>query len=223
MQIKIDQIIHSHRKSIALIIRSDGKLVVRAPLRLSHARIQEFVSLKTNWILAQQEKAAARQILVHAFINGETFLFLGKSTPLELVDHAREALRLDACLRLRRSDQSQAGQVILKWYRQQARQILTSRVKLYAQKYALSYSKVRLSSARTRWGSCSSKGTLSFTWRLVMAPVEIIDYVVIHELVHLEIKNHSSDFWKKVQEYLPDYKKRRAWLKANGYQLDLGI
>lgn len=223
MQIKIDRIIHSHRRSIAIIIQSDGKLVVRAPLRLSHARIQQFVGLKTDWILSQQEKAATRQIPVHAFISGETFLFLGKSIPLELVDHPREALTLDTCFRLRRSDQSQAGQVFLKWYQQQARQIFTSCVQLFAQRYALSYSKIRLSSARTRWGSCSSKGTLSFTWRLVMAPVEVIDYVVIHELVHLEIKNHSSAFWKKVQEYLPDYKKRRAWLKAHGYQLDLGI
>ncbi|MFH2038195.1 MAG: SprT family zinc-dependent metalloprotease [Chloroflexota bacterium] len=222
MQIKIDQIIHSRRKSIAIIIQGDGKLVVRAPLRISKTRIQEFVLSKTDWIQAQQAKAASRKTPTHAFINGEVFLFLGKKIPLEIVENASRSLTFDTCFRLRKIDQPQAGGIFIKWYQEQARQIFTSRVKFFAQKYNFSYSKIRLSSARTRWGSCSSKGTLSFTWRLVMAPLEIIDYVVLHELVHLHIQNHSSLFWKKVQEYMPDYKKRRAWLKAHGYQLSLG-
>ena len=129
---------------------------------------------------------------------------------------------LDSCFRLGRSDQPRAREIFIKWYKQQARQIITDRVDFFAQKHAFNYAKIRLSSARTRWGSCSSRGTLSFTWRLVMAPMEIIDYVVIHELVHLEIQNHSSSFWKKVQEYLPDFKKKRAWLKEYGCLLNLG-
>ena len=222
MPVKIDQIIHSRRRSIAIIIQNDGKLVVRAPLRFSISRIQEFVLSKSDWILSQQAKAASRRAPAHAFIKGEDFLFLGKTFPLEIVDNSSKSLTLDSCFRLRKLDQSQAGAIFVKWYQEQARQIFTSRVKFFAQKYAFTYSKIRLSSARTRWGSCSSKGTLSFTWRLVMAPLEIIDYVVIHEMVHLEIQNHSSSFWKKVHEYMPDYKKRRTWLKAHGYQLVLG-
>ncbi len=222
MQIKIDQIIHSRRKSIAIIVEGDGRLVIRAPMRLSKTRIQEFVLTKTDWILAQQAKAASRQAPVHAFKHGETFLFLGKTIPLEITDNSFPSLMLDSCFRLRRSDQPRASEIFIKWYKQQARQIFTKRVQFFAQKHGFNYSKIRLSSARTRWGSCNSKGSLSFTWRLVMAPMDIIDYVVIHELVHLEIHNHSSVFWKKVQEYLPDYKKRRAWLKINGYQLGLG-
>jgi len=222
MQIKIDQIIHSRRKSIAIIIRGDGKLVVRAPLRLSKARIQEFIFTKKDWILDQQAKAASRQAPVHAFTRGETFLFLGKTIPLEITDNSSRSLTLDSCFQLRRSDQPQAREVFIKWYKQQARQVFTRRVEFFAQKHSLTYAKIRLSSAHTRWGSCSSKGTLSFTWRLVMAPMEIIDYVIIHELVHLEIQNHSSTFWKKVQEYLPDYKNRRAWLKEHGSLLNLG-
>jgi predicted metal-dependent hydrolase len=219
MKIEIDQIIHSRRKSVAIIIRGDGRLVVRAPLRLSNARIREFVLSKTDWILTQQAKTAHRKAPVHTFIEGEDFLYLGRNFPLEIVDDPKSALTLDERFHLRRTDQPQARVVFLKWYKQQARQIITDRVNFFAQKHAYNYSRIRLSSARTRWGSCNSKGSLSFTWRLVMAPIEIIDYVVIHELVHLEIHNHSSSFWKKVLEFMPDYKKRRSWLKENGYRL----
>ena len=114
------------------------------------------------------------------------------------------------------SAQGQAAQLFEQWYRQQARTVFTERVELYAQKYGFEYAKIRISSARTRWGSCSSKGTLSFTWRLVMAPLEIVDYVVVHELSHLREHNHSKAFWAQVAAILPDYKSRRKWLKVNG-------
>jgi len=78
---------------------------------------------------------------------------------------------------------------------------------------------IRISSARTRWGSCSSRGTLSFTYRLVMAPPDVVDYVVLHELVHTQIHNHSKTFWNKVAKLMPDYKPRLAWLKKNGKYL----
>lgn len=221
MEIKLDQIIHSRRKSIAIIVQSDGRLLIRAPLRLSNARIREFVLSKTDWILKQQAKAAKRKAPAHTYIGGDIFLYLGRKFPLEIVDDSREKLILKDRFRLRRSDQHQARQVFLNWYKKQARQVITDRVNFFAKKHAFSFSRIRLSSARTRWGSCNSRGTLSFTWRLVMAPIEIIDYVVLHELVHLEIQNHSAAFWKKVLEYMPDYKKRRSWLKEYGYNLNL--
>ncbi|MBK7452806.1 MAG: M48 family metallopeptidase [Anaerolineales bacterium] len=80
---------------------------------------------------------------------------------------------------------------------------------------------MKISSARTRWGSCSPDGTLNFTWRLVMAPLEVIDYVVIHELAHLRVKNHSSKFWDVVKAIDPQYKEKRKWLRENGGKLNL--
>jgi len=222
MQIKIDQLIRSKRKTIAIMIQRDGKLLVRAPLRVSIVHIQHFINEKTDWILAQQEKANAHLVPAHEYKDGEIFLFLGKKIPLELADPQKIPLILGSSFRLKRSEKEQARQVFTRWYQEQARRVIASRVEYFADQYNLSYSRIRLSSARTRWGSCSSKGTLSFTWRLVMAPQEVIDYVVIHELVHLEIKNHSAAFWAKVQEYVPDYKKKRAWLKTNGHLLELG-
>jgi predicted metal-dependent hydrolase len=92
-------------------------------------------------------------------------------------------------------------------------------VLVMARKHGFHYQKLRISSARTRWGSCSSSGTLSFTYRLVMAPPEVVDYVVVHELVHTQVRNHSKTFWTTVEEIMPDYKQRRTWLKKNGGSL----
>jgi predicted metal-dependent hydrolase len=222
MKIKIDQLIRSKRKSIALIVQRDGKLIVRAPVRLSEARITQFINTKSDWILTQQKKAASQQTPLREYMDGETFLFLGRKIPLKLVDHQDVPLKMDANFLLKRSQHKQAAQLFTRWYQKQARQVFTNRVEFFAQKNGFSYARIRLSSARTRWGSCSSKGTLSFTWRLVMAPPEVIDYVVLHELVHLQIKDHSAAFWARVQEYMPDYKKKRAWLKTNGYLLEIG-
>jgi predicted metal-dependent hydrolase len=107
------------------------------------------------------------------------------------------------------------------WYKQQARWVLAKRVEWFASRCKFTYTQVRISSAHTRWGSCSSRGTLSFTWRLVMAPLEVVDYVVVHELAHLRVKNHSPAFWKEVEAILPDYKARQKWLKTNGKLLTL--
>jgi predicted metal-dependent hydrolase len=107
------------------------------------------------------------------------------------------------------------------WYKQQARWVLAERVEWFASRFKFTFTQVRISSARTRWGSCSNRGSLSFTWRLVMAPLEVVDYVVVHELAHLRIKNHSPAFWKKVESILPDYKARQKWLKTNGGLLAL--
>ncbi len=107
----------------------------------------------------------------------------------------------------------------VEWYRKQARQLITARVKHYADLLGLNVNKIRISNARKRWGSCSAKNNLSFTWRLILAPLEIIDYVVIHELMHIFEKNHSRRFWARVEEFYPDYRKIRKWLKQNSQLL----
>jgi predicted metal-dependent hydrolase len=154
-------------------------------------------------------------------VDGSTFLYLGKAYPLTLVEHQRPALVFDRHFYLDRSNLPRAQAVFTAWYREQARGVLEQRVAWCARQYGLAAKGVRITSARTRWGSCSSRGTLNFTWRLVMAPLEIIDYVVIHELAHLKEKNHSPAFWQLVERMLPDFRWRRDWLKKNGHILAL--
>ncbi len=220
---KIDRLVRSNRKTIALIIQKDGTFIVRAPHRLSIQRILDVVKGRQAWIETQQ--ASIRQSWEafhrHSFTTGEAFYYLGNIYPLEIVETASQALSLDGRFYLRRRDLPQARQVFETWYRQRASEIMTERVGWYAAQYGFSYQRIRLTSALTRWGSCNPKGGLNFTWRLVMAPLAVIDNVVVHELVHTRIRNHSYEFWKQVQNIFPDYKTCDSWLKQNGPRLNL--
>ena len=107
------------------------------------------------------------------------------------------------------------------WYTTQANSLIAERVQWYAAKYGFEYHQVKITKAKTRWGSCSPNGNLNFSWRLIMAPMQAIDYVVVHELVHLHEKNHARGFWAQVEAILPDYVQQVRWLKSNGYRLKL--
>jgi predicted metal-dependent hydrolase len=217
MQIKINQTIHSNRKTLALIVKPDGSLIVRAPLRDSNESIQEFVEKNVQWIKKKQAEALATVPLApKQYIAGEMFMYLGNAYPLEIVKEQKKSLLLDDRFKLAQFAQSDAASVFEHWYRVQARQILYERVAFYSRQHDFQYRKIGITSARTRWGSCSGNGSLNFSWRLIMAPVEVVDYVVVHELVHTIFHNHSTRFWNRVERIVPDYKERRKWLKKNG-------
>ncbi len=211
------QIIRSKRKTIALVIQPDGSLVVRAPLRAAQSAIETLVAQKADWIHKKQAQVkAASQIVRKRFVSGEDFLYLGKPYVLEVAAKSSRPLTLEGKFILDKKAHPKARQVFTQWYKEQARRIFSERVNWYAHRHGFAYQSIRISSARTRWGSCSPRGTLSFTWRLVMAPLPVIDYVVVHELVHTLERNHQKGFWEKVKAILPDYQQRRAWLKKNG-------
>lgn len=224
MPIPIDHLIHSRRKTVALIIQRDGSLMVRAPLRMPQAAIQEFVQNHAGWIVRKQAQLkASPPPPKRSYTQGETFLYLGKEYPLTIVPPQRPALRFgNGRFRLAKTALPKARQSFITWYKAQARLVISDRVAFLGKKNNLTWQKIRISSARTRWGSCSTNGTLSFTWRLVMAPPEVIDYVVLHELVHTQVHNHSSKFWRKVAGIMPEYKSYVTWLKKNGRLLTLG-
>lgn len=126
---------------------------------------------------------------------------------------------LEDAFKLIESEQKNAEIVFRNWYRKQAGKIIGERIFFFAEKYQIQVAKIRITSARTRWGSCSSRGTLSFSWRLVMTPLDIIDYVVIHELAHTVHHNHSKRFWSLVGKWMSDYKERRKQLRAYGKEI----
>ena len=103
--------------------------------------------------------------------------------------------------------------------KREARVLFQERLDFFGEKMGLKAEALRIGDQRTRWGSCSSKGTISLNWRLVMAPPEVLDYIVIHELAHLEEMNHSAKFWAIVKTFCPDYKAQEEWLKAHGFVL----
>ncbi len=111
--------------------------------------------------------------------------------------------------------------MIKEWYKHQAVEIIRKRVEWFTELYALEYKSIKLTDAKKRWGSCGPSNSLNFSWRLIMAPMEVIDYVIVHELCHTVEKNHTKDYWVKVKTIIPDYMKRRDWLEKNQQMLDL--
>jgi predicted metal-dependent hydrolase len=220
---KIDKIIRSNRKTFSLEIKPDGQLIVRAPRAASMALIESMVANKEDWITKTKGRLARQypQIRPKSFIPGETFYYLGEKYPLRLTDRKNPLLDLDGEFLLAKGAQARAKALFIEWYREETRRITDDIVQKYIHQYHFRVNKVRITSARTRWGSCSTKNNLNFTYRLSMAPLDVIDYVVVHELVHLKIRNHSKKFWNNLEAIKPGYKVNRKWLREHGALLTL--
>jgi predicted metal-dependent hydrolase len=223
MTVEINKLVRSRRRTIALVVETDSTLTVRAPLTMSEREILAFVASHAAWI--QKNQARLSRITPpppKQYRQGESFPFLGNEFPLVITSATRPALLFTGDhFHLSRSALPQARELFIRWYRQEARRILTERVNYLAASHGFHYSNLRISSARTRWGSCSSRGTLSFTWRLILAPRQVIDYVILHELVHTRIRDHSRNFWQHLAKLEPGYKQHVIWLKKYGKNLNL--
>ena len=222
MTMEIDKLIRSKRKTITLIVERDGTLTVRAPMRSPKREIEAFVLQHARWIeRTRQRMSSVVRITPKQYLEGETFLLLGCSYALKLVPPQKPSLQFENGFSLSQSAQERAQPLFIRWYKTRAFEIICARVSEYSKQYDYSPKQVRITSAKTRWGSCSPNGTVNFSWRLVMAPLEVIDYVVVHELAHLRVKDHSQKFWKVVESILPAYKLHRKWLRENGDKLTL--
>lgn len=219
--IKIDKLIRSHRKTIGLQITNDARLIVRAPHFAPEGLIYKLVRQKGPWIKAKQDYFKQRQgkIPVRKFEPGEEFLYLGQGYPLVVTENLPKAVILDGSLMISNVVLGNARDHIENWYKDQALGYITQRVENYTRMSDFKYRSIRINNATTRWGSCGGKDTLNFTWRLIMAPARVVDYVVVHELVHLKQRDHSRKFWIKVAEMMPDYSQDERWLKHNGHLL----
>ncbi len=219
--IPIDKLIRSHRKTIGLQITDEARLIVRAPFFASEGLIHRLIRQKESWIKAKQDYFKQRQskIKVRKFQPGEEFLFLGKVYPLVISDDLPKAVVFDGDLKISQVVLPNAKKHLENWYKSQALDYVTQRVEDYARETGLKGHIIKINEARTRWGSCGHKNTLNFTWRLIMAPPRVVDYVIVHELMHLKEKNHSHKFWAEVAQIIPDYRQDERWLKQNGHLL----
>jgi len=212
--IKIDTIIRSRRKTIALVITPDAKLVVRAPLRTSEHYIENLVREKSAWIRRKIAEVSRKPAAPKKkFIDGEEFLFLGDRYPLSVRDDTAPVIELKDRLYVPRRSGPEIETLLSRWYRKEAGKVFSGRVGACSKLTGCTPKTLRISSAQQRWGSCSTTGTVSLSWRLVLAPPGIIDYVIVHELAHMLHHNHSKKFWDQVRAFMPDYEQRKAWLK----------
>jgi len=207
------EIVRSDRKSIALVIDSEANLIVRAPRKAKESDIADFVAKKKRWIADKQHQVSVfgEKHSPVVFESGESLLYLGntytilKDTVTDIQFSSTNILIPDRCTK---AD-------VIAWLKGEAETVLTERVTRYAGIMGVTYSSVKLSEAKARWGSCSTKDNLNFAWRLIMCPMAVLDYVVVHELSHIAYKNHSPGFWARVKTVLPNYKEQQDWLKVN--------
>lgn len=217
------QLIRSKRKTISIAITHEAQVVVRAPLRMPKREIDGFLTQKRHWIeeklTLMQKRAALHKPAEPA--SGEEFLLLGHKLMLAVSDRANEIEAVGETLAFPKAWLPDADRHLRQWYCHQAAAVITERLKHWCDRTGIRNTSVHLSDARKRWGSCSSRGSLNFSWRLVMAPMEVIDYIIVHELAHIEHMNHSKAFWARVGEIMPDYREKVKWLKENSGLLGL--
>ncbi|QDQ26640.1 M48 family metallopeptidase [Chitinimonas arctica] len=202
----------SARRSVGLKIDGNG-LLVTLPLRFPLTDLDGVLRLKAGWIVAKLDELATRPAMP-ALRAGSSVDWLGEPRTIS-PGHARGGIDADT-IRVAGSAQAALAPALEKLMRREARTFLAERLALWAERLRLQPSGFKLSGATSRWGSCTSAGTIRLNWRLMQAPLPVIDYVVIHELCHLAELNHSPRFWALVAAVCPDWQQKRAWLKREG-------
>ena len=205
----------SKRKTIALYIR-DGGVEVRAPLKMPRSAIDKFVASKEKWItdklLQSNEQAERREQFSLDY--GDCVNYCGRQYPIAARANSRIGFDNAAFYMPPSLSPEQIKSACIQIYRGLAKRHLSERVAVYAEQMGVMPAAIKINGAKTRWGSCSAKKSLNFSWRLIMADEQVIDYVAVHELAHITEMNHSARFWMIVEGVLPDYRERKAKLKA---------
>ncbi|MDB9975764.1 M48 family metallopeptidase [Candidatus Thioglobus sp.] len=212
-----DQVIRSNRKTLSISINESAKLIVRAPNRISDQKIQNFINEKENWITRNQSLVKARVEKMGKDKN--MLLYLGTLFPLKNDNYAKKISFNGKEFVAGHQNKEKTNKSLKTWYKNKFKEIAVPRLFYFAEKHNLQVNQVRIKEQRTLWGSCSSRNNINLNFLLIMAPLKVIDYVIIHELVHTIHKNHSANFWSAVEEIMPNYKEAKHWLKENGYRL----
>jgi len=206
---------------------------VVAPVSMDDNEIILLVEKKRNWIFEKFEtfQRLAQIKVERELISGEKLLFRGEDYPLKIIDVEGRIPSVNLkdgqlWVSINRDVPSEKRREIVRkkleqWYKSKAKELIYERLALFTDKIGVKVNTVRFKNQKTRWGSCSQRGNLNFNWKLVMAPTDIVDYVVVHELCHFIQMNHSKEFWQLVGNQIPDHNERRKWLKENGVKLIL--
>ncbi|MGC1122761.1 MAG: SprT family zinc-dependent metalloprotease [Candidatus Methanofastidiosia archaeon] len=223
-------VVESNRKTVSLFVDPREGVIVKAPQKVDISQIREIIMKKAPWIL-EKLKGVEEMVRVppeKEFVSGESFPYLGRNYRLKIekegsksgmslvggrfVISVNPSLDYEKQVKIVRT-------ALTKWYKEHAEVRLTERVDMYASKVDTYPSKIVVKNQAKRWGSCTKNGSVNFNWKIVMAPMSVVDYVVVHELCHLRESSHSSRFWILLRSALPDYEKRRDWLRINGRRL----
>jgi len=217
------KLIKRKRKTITIKINGDATIEVRAPLEIPDEKIDEYVQSKEKWIAKHLGKVEERYKLKKEFKLkfGDFVQLRGKQVAIHPIkgDMGSYDIEKNIFFIPKIADSDEIKYIIIKLYKLIAKRHITLRVMEFARKMNVNPTAVRITSAKTRWGSCSGKNSVNFSWKLIMADDETIDYVVVHELAHIKQHNHSQEFWKIVEDIIPNYKENKEKLKILGEKL----
>lgn len=215
-------LIRSQRKSLAIEV-NNAEVIVRAPHFADQKVVTKFVQAKQAWILEkiqlQQEKLSEKPCLSH----GSTLLYLGEPYRVDAQRGCTQLSLENQTLYLQAANAQETYELVEQWLQSEAEALIFERCEHWAQRMQVSelVTEIRLRKTRSQWGRCTHDGRLQFNYLLIMAPIEVLDYVVIHELSHLHHMNHSRAFWNRVKQFCPNYPQLKSWLKENGHKLSL--
>ncbi len=210
------------RKTVSVAVDPDLGVLLTAPTGVSVTQLDGIVRRKAGWIRERLRRLSEARG-TKEFVSGESFSYLGRQYRLRVRRNGRRPVKLDrGWLTVGIASGEGALEVrglLVEWYRGHAQDRLTERVALLALKVGVEVPEILIREPRKRWGSCDSAGRLRFNWRIIQAPMRLVDYVVAHELVHLLEKNHTRRFWQLLGRAMPDYDARRQRLGPVGSEV----
>ena len=221
------QIHRTNRRKTASIKVLQGVVQVVVPKTLSQQAIDDLIANKSNWIrqkLMQQQSVPVSK--PKQFVSGESFTYLGRNYRLKVLPGQVAPVKLKhGYLQVtvtpdQKSDQQLIRQRLRDWYLHRSIDKLEQKTSIYAEQMGVQPTQIKVKEYKSRWGSCNTRGEISYNWKIIMTPHRIVDYVVIHELCHLIHHNHSKQYWNQVRSIVPDYQSKRDWLKTNAGLLD---
>lgn len=213
----------ARRRTMQITVERTGELILSAPPDVGISQLRDFIIEKRFWIytkLAEKDRLQ-RQVPRKEFVNGEGFLYLGRSHRLKLVEHQDAPLKLaNGRFALRQDVQDTAREHFIRWYSERARVWLSGRVADYQSRMEVAPAGVKVQDLGYRWGSCGKGDWLYFHWKTILLPARIAEYVVVHEIAHLHEPHHTPAFWLRVERAMPDYYQRKTWLAEHGIDVE---
>lgn len=217
----------ARRRRITITVERDRSVVVHAPAATPDEEIRQVVDAKRQWIYEKTNHPQKYHDLPHApgkeLVSGEAALYLGRQYRIEVVETGLTKIQFAQRFFLPALPAPERAEAMREWYRGRAEEKIIPRAKHHARKLGVSPAEIKIVDARYRWGSCTPTNNVNFNWRLIKAPMFVIDYVIIHELAHLIEPNHSPRFWNIVRAQTATMDKAKAWLKENGQLLEQAI
>ena len=214
-------------RKLTITVERDRSVVVHAPESTTEEKVHQMVKAKRQWIYEKMHHPQKYRDLPHPpgkeLVNGESTLYLGRLYRIEVVKTGLSEIRFNQRFYIPAAHAGKSLEVLREWYIHRAEAKIIPRVKLHARALGVSCSKVKIVDNLYRWGSCTMNNNVNFNWRLIKAPMFVIDYTIVHELSHLIEANHTPGFWNIIRAQSPTMEKAKAWLKENGQLLEQAI